>query len=760
MALHAPPPSQQGPRRELRQSALTSARELSERQAAVQALQAMHQARAQELDMARQKYQMASQNSSPAIMTHTTPTNPTPVATAMHDHKNEGLIGKMQSTPWVTAQIVGSPSRLAHHRSHERNLHRINALNARDTRIISKYSSVHGLFPTLPAPDDFFQPPPWLAQSVHAINGSDVAVPDAPPFIFDTGEEAQLHNITKLKEFAYDLDALIRRHESTTIAYGKEFRPLKDLARLYEKHPSWPRIKEYMTKGVSFYFKQEITEEERREDLRLAMDYGNHKSATKEEAEVERLLKKEVEHGFALPIPKERLEDIPGAILQPMGAAKQSTLTPTGQRVEKLRLTHDSSFNFTKDRRSVNDRIDEQAYNELIYGHCLQRVLHFVVALRLKYPDKTIFTAKFDYSDAYRRLHHNGATALMQIIALGKMALIMLRMAFGGTPNPAGWTTISEAVTDLSNELLADSNWDPTKTFPPGRETIPEPMRNSPSRNVGQAREMAYGIPVTIPSRTDDFVDDLINSCIDDSEWLRRSGICVPLAVHVTSRPYAGEKEPIKRRPNLSPDKIAAEGTHAEVQMVLGWELDGKALILRLPDDKYLAWSDDLGDAVKNMMITVKALESLIGRLNHAASILPLGRHFLTRLREKVGALNRRWGKAQLSRADADDLEQFALFLKRANRGMSLNLLVHRKPTKIGVSDSCPVGLGGFSLSGRAWRVRVPRGTRIRRGSVANNVLEFLALAITVWIMCEEAESGEHDCLLAVADNTSALGLF
>ena len=38
----------------------------------------------------------------------------------------------------------------------------------------------------------------------------------------------------------------------------------------------------------------------------------------------------------------------------------------------------------------------------------------------------------------------------------------------------------------------------------------------------------------------------------------------------------------------------------------------------------------------------------------------------------------------------------------------------------------------------------------------SNNILEFLALGINIWLMCMEADV--HDCILALGDNTSALG--
>jgi hypothetical protein len=54
----------------------------------------------------------------------------------------------------------------------------------------------------------------------------------------------------------------------------------------------------------------------------------------------------------------------------------------------------------------VNKRIDMGAYVEMIYGWCLSRVIHFIVALGLAYPLIRIFIMKYDYSDACRRVAH------------------------------------------------------------------------------------------------------------------------------------------------------------------------------------------------------------------------------------------------------------------------------------------------------------------------------------------------------------------
>jgi hypothetical protein len=58
----------------------------------------------------------------------------------------------------------------------------------------------------------------------------------------------------------------------------------------------------------------------------------NHKLAQDEPDQVSKLLKKAVDHGFSLVIPKEQVFLIPDAMVQPLGLAKQWTLDERGNR--------------------------------------------------------------------------------------------------------------------------------------------------------------------------------------------------------------------------------------------------------------------------------------------------------------------------------------------------------------------------------------------------------------------------------------------
>jgi hypothetical protein len=109
------------------------------------------------------------------------------------------------------------------------------------------------------------------------------------------------------------------------------------------------------------------------------------------------------------------------------------------------------------------------------------------------------------------------------------------------------------------------------------------------------AMPMAVEIPTTVTAPTDSFIDDLIRVFLDTPTNREREPHTVPLAIHVTSRPHMlGKAEPLKRKGLLSAPKLEAEGTPAEEQTILGWNLNTPLLMIILPQDKYEAWSTDV----------------------------------------------------------------------------------------------------------------------------------------------------------------------
>ena len=103
-------------------------------------------------------------------------------------------------------------------------------------------------------------------------------------------------------------------------------------------------------------------------------------------------------------------------------------------------------------------------------------------------------------------------------------------------------------VADLANEISLCKDWDPTKIRSPDQPVTPKPKRLDASIPHAPAREMAVLIPALEAGKVDVFIDDLIDTFPDSPENLARKPHAVPLAMHVTSRPHAGDKELVLRR--------------------------------------------------------------------------------------------------------------------------------------------------------------------------------------------------------------------
>jgi hypothetical protein len=83
----------------------------------------------------------------------------------------------------------------------------------------------------------------------------------------------------------------------------------------------------------------ELTDGERLSEMLANLQRGKHKSAQDESDQVAKLLKKDVDHGFAWIIPKQLVPLIPHSMVQPLGLAKQWTLNEMGECSPKYGLT-------------------------------------------------------------------------------------------------------------------------------------------------------------------------------------------------------------------------------------------------------------------------------------------------------------------------------------------------------------------------------------------------------------------------------------
>ena len=274
--------------------------------------------------------------------------------------------------------------------------------------------------------------------------------------------------------------------------------------------------------------------------------------------------------------------------------------------------------------------------------------------------------------------------------------------------------------------------------------------------------DLAKALPMRISPVADgyhmanNFTDDIISSFIhfaDNKTSLFLHAITVAFETFV--RPIASKPGHLPRDNMMSLDKLSQEGTPSDNLTILGWIVNTSYLEASLPRHKRDLWILDTKVLLHSKVIQFKLLEQLIGKLNHAAAIIPMTRNFLAPLRDALGQASQ-FGYTSLSQLERHTLLFWELILIYAGDGISLNLLSLRMPNQICIADACSHGMGGFSCnSGRAWQFSIPTRLQNKRHI---NFLEFLSCITTQLLEIFENRSRPGDCFLGQGDNTTSMG--
>ena len=604
--------------------------------------------------------------------------------------------------------------------------------------------------------------PENIINIVTAILNIPIRKPEKPEFMFELTMEAAERNYQLLiKKYGGSLEKAVKGNRKSPMGLGSEFRPIEVLKRIYHLHPKWNSMVPILCKGSKWPL-ETLSEKSRLEDLREAIEFGNHKGAKVESNLLTELVKKDVKFGYAIPFPLSKVTSIPGVVMAPMNIMHQGTIDESGKIVDKKRLTHDQSYKF-KSGTSINSRVIDADLSPCMYGACLRRIINWACAARTKHPNVRIYASKVDIKSAYRRCHLHPEIALQSCTQIAltnddNLMIMMLRLTFGGKPCPSEWSILAEPICDLATAILQDDSWDPTKLKSPYQNLVPKPKtkQSVEIENLASGKDLIVDIPINNRGTHDIYIDDIIALTLDipGSNNLERCSGAHLLAIEATARPSHAD-EPIPREEMAALNKLIAEAGPEEEKTILGWKMDFNGLIISLPSNKFQAWSDGISEMLVNGRAKAKELESLIGRLGHLGAIIPYVFHFLSRLREWHHRSKNKRHPTQMSTECRLDLMLMLDFLHKAKQGVDMNIVSYRKPTNIYRSDSCPFGLGGYSCEGFAWQFEIPQELRFR---ASNNLLEFIASIISPWIDVLEGRLNKGDCVLSMTDSTTSAG--
>jgi hypothetical protein len=155
---------------------------------------------------------------------------------------------------------------------------------------------------------------------------------------------------------------------------------------------------------------------------------------------------------------------------------------------------------------------------------------------------------KDDFKSAYQRLHLHSETATKAVTQLPELelALMSLRLTFGGAPSPYKWSAISETICNLMTAIKHNDNWDPLMLHGINQHLVPPPKYLDDLIPFAKVHELIVEIDIDPRGTTDDYINDLISLAVDveGTDDIVRCDRAPLLAFDTCSHPLH-ENEPI-----------------------------------------------------------------------------------------------------------------------------------------------------------------------------------------------------------------------
>ena len=150
------------------------------------------------------------------------------------------------------------------------------------------------------------------------------------------------------------------------------------------------------------------------------------------------------------------------------------------------------------------------------------------------------------------------------------------------------------------------------------------------------------------------FLDNFITLGLLQSPIADHLAYAVPVIIETFARPLA-PFEPLLWSVLISQKKLNAEGRPSKLQTVLGWSINTRSLMISLPHHKILAWSSEIDRELRADSFKHHPFESLVGKLTHVTTIIPLSKCFLSQFYPLLH-ISKNWGTGRLSELARLDL--------------------------------------------------------------------------------------------------------
>ena len=188
-------------------------------------------------------------------------------------------------------------------------------------------------------------------------------------------------------------------------------------------------------------------------------------------------------------------------------------------------------------KESINSRVIDEDLTPRIFSHMHLPCTHYIIGCYMCRPQTKIFISRVDWKSAYRHQHYNGHTAtksLTQVVFNGLTFLLMaLWLTFGGKSCLNEWSSISEYVTDLANDILTYTEWDTQQIYAPDQSVFPPPKPHPNNISYAQSKPTIVAISNEDKGKNDVYIDNVVPIRPDLPGLLPRLSSAVPLYIHL-----------------------------------------------------------------------------------------------------------------------------------------------------------------------------------------------------------------------------------
>jgi hypothetical protein len=137
-----------------------------------------------------------------------------------------------------------------------------------------------------------------------------------------------------LEKYDYDLGRALNAQRDSPLGPGEEFKPPDVLQLVFGLHPLWKRMEDFLTHGSKWPLVK-ISKEEQVNNLNGVFTFGSHKGTSAKPELLLKLISKDVQYGYRIPIPLDSVKLIPGLETAPMNIMAQNTIDGFGQVIPK-----------------------------------------------------------------------------------------------------------------------------------------------------------------------------------------------------------------------------------------------------------------------------------------------------------------------------------------------------------------------------------------------------------------------------------------